>query len=571
MGHAGSVAASFLAACALLCPPAPQALGAQRHPPVLRTRSNLVLVPVSPLDKHGQVIRGLKPEDFRLLVDGKPVVTSSFDVVAGPATEAPGSPSRISTGEATPPESPVFNIPAESSSTGNLVIFLVDFLNTKQADRMVMRKECLKFFAGQLRANQEIAVYGLTNSLELIQPFTRDPSRLIAAARTLLLQNDMPPEPVESRPLGPDEMDILTVLRRRYNIDQHYRASRTLMAFRQLAGAFSRVPGRKSLLWLTGDASPLAPALLYQMLLEPSLESTGTPFWDIMKTYDAMSAANISVFPVDVRGEFNVGLGNIAEGQSHTEFTQTLHGTQPGDGSSYSNMTDFRQGETGRALQAMQEVAAETGGEVLAGSNDLAGLLNHAQGLWTYYYVLGFDPGRVSSGKQLKYHRIEVKVRTHTTKILARQGYFIRPAALLTSQDEIQRDISEASRSPLDLTSLPLALTLGATTTNGDKRQIAFTLQVRGDGIEIAQDATGAHYDLSVAALTRDPSGGLIWSSMDRSGAVVSAQRAAELKQKGVTFKGEFQAKSGARCSGRVIVRDNLTGRVGTVTVGLPQ
>ena len=542
--------------------------GAQPSP-VLRARTSLVLVPASPLDKQGKVVRGLKREGFRLLVDGKPVEIVSFDVVSVAGTSLVTATNQSPQGETKLTEKTILNIPAESSSAGNLVIFLIDFLNTAQADRMFLGRQSLKFFSNQLRPTQEVAVYGLTNSLVLIQPFTRDPSRLIAAARDVLLRRDMPSEPVESRPLGPE--DGLIVLRRAYNIDQRKRALRTLAAFRQLANAYSGIPGKKSLIWLTGDASPLNPTLLYQFLQDKSLESVRTPAWDIAKTYEALNAANISVFPVDARGVFNVGLPRIDQNQSHTEFMQTMRETQPTDESPYSNMTDLLQGEAANAVLAMMGAAAETGGEVLRGSNDLGSLLDRAQQLWAYYYVLGFDPHTASNESEFRYHRIEVRVRGHVSKILARRGFAIRPAVSLASASEIQRDISEAAESPVDLTAVPLALTLGGTNADGKDRHIPFSLLVRGGGFALAEDSTGVRYDLSVATLVRDERGEIIRSAVDKAAAMVSPDRTGELKENGITFRGEFRVPAGESCSGRVIVRDNLAARIGTVTVQVPK
>jgi len=539
------------------------------------------LVPVSPLDKSGHFISGLSAKDFQILVDGKPFELSGFDIV----TE--GSPKSPAVSPEEPPLPPnVFrNIPGTMANQSNLVILLVDYLNTRMVDRMGLRDALLKFFSAGLRPGQEIAVYGMTRSLVLLQPFTRDPAPLIAVARNILKQKGQPPDPVVGRPLyepvfetppvggGTDLLaQYFTLLnaRREYNLDQFHRANETLAAFRELAQSFGGIAGKKTVMWLTGDASPLNPSMMYRILIQDkSVETNGVTSWETAKTYEALNSAAISVFPVDVRGIGNSGLVNAGETLTHYEFTQSLSGTQWYDMSPYSGTNDMRESEAANAVLAMDSVAGETGATVLAGSNRVENLLDRAHKLWANYYVLAFVPEKPANEKTAAYHRIQVKLDRPGAHLLARRGFLTRPEAMFSSETEIQRDIAEAVTSPIDLTSLSLQLTLGEPRDEGGTRHLPLTLTVSNAVLGTSTEK-GAPFDLSIAVLVRDQHDRLLTNEGKRIRAMVPSGELAHVAEKGLRYDSEFQAPAGNLYFGRVIVRDNLSGRTGTISLTLP-
>jgi VWFA-related protein len=573
----------FSAGALLLALLGPARTNAQR-PEVVKARVELVLVPVTALDKHGQAVRGLKASDFHLLVDGKPLEIASFDEIS--VARAPSAPTTTEP-SAPPPERTYRNAPAAYSPTGSPVIFLVDYLNTPQGLRLELRKGLLDFFAHRLQPGQEIGVYALAMSLVVVQPLTRDASSLIAAARRLQKADGLPPNPqgaptplsaaVINTPGSDAKMEVLSLenARQAYNIDQRIRATRTLEAFRQLAGAFSGLPGKKTVLWLTADPSPLNPTLMYTLPLEMRSktvyqDSSRVSAWDIAKTFEALNSSEMSLSPVDVRGQANVGMSDWMNHHARSETLQDLAGSQPADSNLYANMTDFRQGESANSTLAMLSAAAETGGIVYRGSNDLAGQLTRAQETESYYYLLGFDPRGVSGGNGWKYHRIEVKVNPHGVHLLARRGFVSRPETLIASEGEAQNDIREAANSPVDLTGLPLELKLGQLTRAGTGSDLPFTLTIGGGAFLAVQDTKGFRYDFTLVRLLRNQHGEIVDSTGEELASAASPAQAESLRMQGLSCHSAFHGLSGKPVSARVIVRDNRTGRMGTITLELP-
>src|SRR5215472_1561916 len=549
----------------------------------IRSSSTIVLVPVSALDKSGHFVPGLNAKDFQILVDNKPVEIKNFDAV----TEDSLTPAGMSEANAPLPPGTFRNISESSVSQPNLVILFIDYMNTRLVDRMGLREGMLKYLATQLKPEQEIAAYGLTDRLVLLQPFTRDPSALIAVARDLLKQKGQPREPIEGKPLVKPGMDPITYTkangidagvqflealnaRKEFNLDQLHRAQRTLEAFRELAGSFGGIPGKKTVIWLTGDASPLNPSMLYRILVnDRSAETVPTPWWQMAKTYEALNAAGISIFPLDTRGITNSGLLSAGNELTHDQFEQTVRASQPDDLTSYANATDQREGEAANAGLAMTAVAKETGGTVLAGSNNIDELLGRAQRLWSSYYVLAFVPERPAENSPPAYHKIKVSVDHRGVQILARRGYVSLPEGLISADAEIQRDLVEAATCPVDLSSVALRLNLRESPATERTRHYPFSVKVSSALLGTATEK-GAPFDMTIAILVRDQDGKFDAPIGKRLRGTLPQAAIDNVKANGMQYDAEFETPSSGRYFGRVIVRDNLTGRIGTITLTLP-
>ena len=584
----------ILAALALLTLPPARA----QTEPVFRTTTEVVLVPVSVLDKHGHPVSGLKRDEFELRVNGKPAAITALDEISGPRNTPAAQPSL--------PPGTVTNVSPIETSQRSWVILLVDFVNTSLTDRMELRKQLLKFLSEDLRPGQQIAIYALSNSLVMLHPFTSDARLLKEAASRLVHEKGTPPVPanggfvatapamvagsiavtpgsgaslatVNGRPgtqgdlpLGPGgdiEGFLLWGQWREAVYTTHTRAANTLIQFRQLANSFAGVAGKKTVLWLTSDASPLNPTLMYQVMLnDPASEPLRVEWREIAATYQALNSAGISVFPVDIRGIVNPGLAGAHESTSHGDFMGNLAQTQPGGSDAYPTTTARRQGEAGNAVLAMETAAVETGGQALRGSNDLSELFDRAQVVWTSYYVLAFTPEQDARAKSAVYRRIDVKVARRGLQVLFRRGYTTRPEAVIASENELRRDVSDAATSPVDLTAVPLTLKLEPADAT-PRPDVRFLLSIPGEALQRVDTPQGSHFNFSIFLLLKDARGKVISSMGDKIDRTFAPADAAGVTRNGFTYPGKFVAPAGEKSFARLIVRDNLSGHVGSITV----
>jgi len=543
---------------------------------VFRVETPLVLVPVTVLDRQGHALRRLTKDDFTLVVDGSPTPITGFDIhdseqpiISHPPTASHES-SQKGGAQLTPETRVVTNVPTETGVEITMVILLLDYLNTDLRDRLPIREQALRFFADRLKPGQSFAAYGLSYDLIPLLAPSADPAQLIRAAKVALGEANAadPPESgivMTSKPFnalsGTDEhiqFIELQNVRQKFVSDQRSRSARTLVAFRQIARAFAGVPGKKELLWLTGDASPLNPSMLYTILLDRmDQEANSGSAPDLARTFESLNRANIAVFPIDIRGVKNTGLLNPSQELSHEEFNQVARrGSQPEDSNIYAGSTERREGEAANAVLAMESCARETGGEVLRGGNDLNTLLQRARNSWDVYYILSFVPPPAKA-KQRRYLPLKVRVKQRGVRVLHRQGFW--QGTQPEKNFDPQAAIADAMSTPVDSTEIPLRLVAG--NTANAQAPFSLSISLTSDNFDPVQHKL----TLVIALFTSDESGKIVWRHAEALDAVVDLKQQQMLIERGYEYRGALPCEK-ARTA-RIVVLDNSTGRVGSLTL----
>jgi hypothetical protein len=159
-----------------------------------------------------------------------------------------------------------------------------------------------------------------------------------------------------------------------------------------------------------------------------------------------------------------------------------------------------------------------------------------------------------------------VKVPGRPVQVMYRHGYLARPESLIASSNELKRDVADASNSPVDLTAIPLTLKLAPTDKSVAGRP-RFMLTIPASALDHTDTAQGSQYHLSIFILLKDAKGKVLSNLGDKIDREFSQQEAAVLARRGFVYPGQFDAASGGKTFGRIIVRDNVSGRVGTITV----
>jgi hypothetical protein len=121
---------------------------------------------------------------------------------------------------------------------------------------------------------------------------------------------------------------------------------------------------------------------------------------------------------------------------------------------------------------------------------------------------------------------------------------------------------------PVELTAVPLVvLWLGQGGNSGEPKRVGFQLSVPPRGVTI-DDGDGNHMNLSVIAIARNAQGKVAGEVTRTIENRLKPEDLQKFANAGLKFNSAFNIEPG-RYSVKFLVRDNISGRVGTVTAPL--
>src|ERR1700730_18002006 len=140
---------------------------------VIKVTSNLVSLDVIVKDRKGKPITDLKPEDFTVSENGVPQKIEFFDSTLTSSNEV--SQSANATGSTEPkPRTP-------TGFPRNIIALVLDGQSTEVANLKHVREGIVKYIRDRISDSDSVALFSISSGLQLLQPFTQDKAKLIAA------------------------------------------------------------------------------------------------------------------------------------------------------------------------------------------------------------------------------------------------------------------------------------------------------------------------------------------------------------------------------------------------------
>jgi VWFA-related protein len=523
-------------------------------------RTELVLIPTLVTSK-GQHVTGLKKEDFIVLENGTEQKIATFEEVASD----PHRPIRAKD----PNE--FSNSLAGGPSNRRITLMVLDLLNTPFMDQAAARRDLLKYLTQSVDQREPTALYTLTRSgIHVVHDFTSDPRVLVAALHKVkgdTFQMVDSPEDIEgitgsASPDGSAGVDPGAVQTEAQQIQtmmedaelnfqsfqQRLAITYTLEAMQQVAQALGGFPGRKSLIW-AGGGFPFSVSDTTMQLAPAGRDSLSDVLPMYEHTWQLLNDAQISLYPVDVKG-------------LQTVVTPSASINNPGR--NYSRNMSMRQMDTQATLEVF---ASMTGGRAYYNSNDLVKGFRDAVNDSADYYMLGYylDRSKTKSG----WRKLAVKVKEKHVEVRARSGFFVTNATV-DPDNSRNSDITSALQSPLDYTSLSLTTRWAKTEPSKEpgKKHVNYEMHMAPDAATV-NDADNNHLVLEFMAVAKTPDGKQVAQPAgQRIDTHVSAEKLSSIRQKGVGYTGALDLAPG-EYTVRFVVRDDLSGRVGSVAAPL--
>lgn len=514
-GHPKHQVAFAVAAAVLFCCLIPvQPVSAQNSSPAppLRVTTRMVEVSVIVQDEHGAPISTLAKDDFQVFDQGKRQTISQFSIdsaenqpfgpIASAATNVFSNWPETETGVST-------------SSTA----ILIDTKNTQPAD-MAFARHRLEAFFREMLPTDRVAILSLSSELTLVRDFTNDANSLITALGDL--QNS------ETLQMSGSN-DLFS-----YEVRNYYksrRAEETPQALISLARRMAGIPGRKSLIWISGSF----PAATGYLDAGDRRSFEG----EIGRAAQTLADANVAVYPVDARGL-------MAEGQP--DMLPSAE-SQPDP----------------RPFTTMDLIAQLTGGKTFYNRNDIDTAVLRAIGDSRVTYTLGYYPEEATWDG--KFHEINVKVRLRGAQLRFRRGYFATQSVPTADPNMRSQEMFAAAADPLESTAIGLKLetiSVGA----GAPLHLKMLLTVNPRNILMNSNAgrSDAKVDVLYVEVGRNND---ILASLARTVVLDLTPEARENTMKeGVKLVCDFPIRPKATVI-RLVALDEGSGRLGTVTVPL--
>ncbi len=426
-----------------------------QQPPIVKTTTTGVVVDVHVVDRNGQPVLDLRPDEFELSEDSKRQQILSVSLVhagvgralagaAGSAAQAPPAPAPVAAPDAPRADSPLpddtpsvtailfdrltpeirplahraaqAHVASMSSPRDYAGVFLADtslrtfasFTNNSEALRAAVDRLGTTP-AANVSPEAERATYGLVQNVPVDpnQPVT--PSAESGAGWINPIERQKALGKVDDSK-GPQagQMGLLRMQLRMLEtfrpLLEEFHGHASLAALRAVVGGMAMLPGRKSILYFS-EALPLTDAV------KPKFEALIQEANRNNISFYAIDAAGLRVHSEEARVARNVDLA----GAQGIGDAQRDRGAWTKDIERQSDLLSSRAGAV------LGRLAKDTGGFLIDNTNDLTSGFARMQQERTTYYLLGYEPTNTAADG--KFRRVKVKVKRPRVTVRARPGY----------------------------------------------------------------------------------------------------------------------------------------------------
>jgi len=491
----------------------PQAPPAQ---PVFRTGTTAVMLDIVVRDKRGRPIRDLRQDEISVLEDGVAREVKTFRLVEGAPADAAVSAAPVEAGVVQP--DPLRRI--------TLVSLVFDHLT--QNGRKMALKAAQDYLKKPMPPGQWTAVFTLDNRLRMQHDFSRDTPALLAAVdrANTAIKEDAAALPGASREkskptdfaspgsgeigaagsatAGQDAIETQfrdTVERMQTlatSVETSQRGHATFYPLMALAKAQAGLEGRKAIVFFSEG-----------LQVPTSVEEA------FKAAISEANRSNVSIYTVDARG-LDTSRDLAAAGAALDKAGRVSQGAMAKRGAGGTSMDEVQNDDLvlstfhANTQAALRELAEDTGGVMVANTNDLGkGLDRVTTDLSSYYEIAYVPQGGEADGK---FRSIEVRVARKGVDVTSRSGYFALPATDTAPilPYELPLLAAAATTPPPHAFDFQVGAFRFHDTPQG--RQFTLVAEVPIGGLTVKEDKKTKQYNLrfNVMALVKDANGGVV-------------------------------------------------------------
>ena len=540
---------------------------------VVKVTSNLINLDVIVKDKKGKAITDLKPEDFTVFENGVPQQIEFFDSTLTSRNEA-AKPTTATASTEPGPRTP-------NGFPRNIIALVLDGQSTEAANLNHVRSGMVKYIRERISDNDSVALFSISAGLQLLQPFTQDKAKLIAAVEKAYdsstgsktseargLSDDIRAmrEQIASGPelIGGTVPNFATgvsvsmaaqALIARHILEQYIALRSTLSAqqtrpvlaaLAAISEGLRSIPGKKTLVMFS------------QGFIAPE-----TLDWQVQSTIDMANRANLTIYIID-SGGLTGGAptsGSLVSGSPLGGISGGLEMEQRRRSSAGESVFDItRQEGLNRQQDLLYRLSEDTGGHFIKNTNDIAGGLERIDTEIRSRYTLAYhstDPN-FDGG----FRKVKIEVRRPYTSVFTRAGYYAIPPSQIIPLSPDDRKLLANFASMQAHPTLPLSLQLSSYRSRDGFYIVPLSFEIAPAAVQFDRKGDKQLLQLEVLGVIRAEGEEKILSRLGGNFDVgLTAQQYESILNDKIFYRQDMQLFAG-NYTVDLIVRDRLSGRV---------
>jgi VWFA-related protein len=478
---------------------------------VIRINANLVSFDVMVKDKKGKPLTNLKAEDFTVTENGVPQTIEFFDstlISANTTSESTATTTRP--GTTTPNRLP-----------RNVIALVLDGQTTQGGNLKYVREGVTKYINERIQDSDSVALFAIAGGLQLLQPFTQNKQKLIAAAEKAFNVSTVS-KSTEQRSIAESIAALrdqlagaptgeITTPAGGSAAAQAMISRRVLEQYVQLRSALSIQQTRPILASLAAICEGLRPipgkktlVMFSQGFVAPQVLD-----WQVQSTIDMANRANVTIYIIDSSGLTG---GTPTSGalvpqsalSGISAATSQENRIRAGAGESVFDIT--RQEGVDRQQDLLYRISGDTGGQFIKNTNDIGQGLDRIDNEVRSRYTIAYRS--TDSNFDGRFRKVKIAVRPADATVIARAGYnAIPPNQTMPFSPADRKTLDEFDTIAAHPT-IPLSMQLSPFRAQTGYYTVPVSLEIPPDKLKFERQADKQLLQLDVLGVVRDENDG---------------------------------------------------------------
>jgi VWFA-related protein len=532
----------------------------------VKLETRLVTLDVIVKDKKGKHVTDLKAEDFSVFEEGVAQKVEFFSPPLGPGNDA-------SQPKSVDPAQPA----ASNNEPTNIISLVLDGATTDLTNFKQVRESVLKYLQERITGSDTVALFGIANDLQLLHPFTRDKSKIIAAVEKgagLPVSN----KNLERGQLTEGIAETRTKLERLGGAEASQSASaaqgsagaeamiasRVLQQFALLRSQLSLQQARPVLAALAAICSSQRGVVGKKtiVLFSQGFVTPATLDWQAQSVIDFANQANVAIYIIDSAGLRTssplstspvpsaplAGVSGMVDAESRIRAV--------GGENVFDNVRHEGQN---REYDILYRISGDTGGEFIKGANDLSKGLDRIDQEIRSRYTLAFYSANANFDGG--YRKLKVEVRRPDMRVASRSGYYANPpgeVVFLSPEDKkLLANAASAEANP----TLPLFVELSPFRFKGESYVVPLSLEVPPGAVKFDRKGDKQVVQFDVVGVIREATGKIVARLGGGFNIPLTAEQYESIHQNNIFFRQDMELLPGAY-NVEIIFRDRLSGKI---------